>query len=90
MRSKYQNNIKKCRGTFLTLALLTLLTGLIMGSYKWVDSISQGVAINYTDGTIGSATVANQGSFAGLNSYYYTLPNHYFLISFNNEQAHIS
>ena len=59
IRNKYRNNLKKCRGVLLTLAILTLLTGLIMGSFKSVDSISQGVPINYSEGVIKDSTKAN-------------------------------
>lgn len=45
---KYRKHKKKCRGILLTLAILMLLTGLIVGSFKSVDSVSQGVPINYT------------------------------------------
>jgi hypothetical protein len=67
---KYRDNRKKCRGTLVSLALLILLGGLITGSFKWVDSVSQGAAINYTSNTIADATVSNSGSFIGLNTYY--------------------
>jgi hypothetical protein len=43
----------------ISLALLFLLTGLIVGSYKWVDSVSLGAPINYTSGTIADRTVSN-------------------------------
>lgn len=82
IREKYRNNRKKCRGTLLTLALLTLLAGLIAGSFKSVDSLSQGAAINYTSNTILSGTIFNFGSFLGLNSFYQTIPATNFLISF--------
>jgi hypothetical protein len=62
--------------------LLFLLTGLIVGSYKSVDSLSRGAPINYTSGIIADSTVTNFGSFLGLNTYYKTLPNTNFLISF--------
>ncbi len=84
LRDKYRNNRKKCRGGLISLALLMLLTGLIMGSFKWVDSVSQGAAINYTSNTIVDGTVSNSGSFLGLNSYYQTVPTTFFLLSFQN------
>jgi hypothetical protein len=68
----------------ITLALLFLLAGLITGSFKWVDSVSQGAAINYTSSTIADATVSNSGSFLGLNTYYQAVPSTYFLLSFQN------
>jgi len=64
--------------------LLSLLTGLILGSFKSVDSLSQGVPINYTEGVIKDKTTSNSGSFQGLNTYYQTLPNVNFLISFDS------
>lgn len=79
---KYRNNKKKCRGTLLTLSLLVLLAGLIAGSYKSVDSLSQGSPINYTSGTILDTVKANAGSFLGLNTYYKTVPKVNFLISY--------
>lgn len=79
---KYRNNRKKCRGTILGLALLILLTGLIVGSFKSVDSLSQGASINYTSNTINNDNVFNTGSFLGLNTYYQTLPATNFLVSF--------
>lgn len=81
---KYRNNRKKCRGIIITLLLLILLAGLIWGSFKSVNSISQGVPINYTSGTILDQSVTNFGSFMGLNTYYKTVPNVYFLVSFDN------
>ena len=66
----------------LGLSLLFLLAGLIVGSYKSVDSLSQGVPINYTSGTIGANSVSNFGSFMGLNTYYKTIPNTNFLLAF--------
>lgn len=45
---KFSRNKKKCIGTLLTLAILMLLTGLIVGSYKSVNSVNQGVPINYS------------------------------------------
>lgn len=79
---KYRNNKKKCRGTILALSLLFLLAGLIVGSYKYVDSLSQGAPINYTSGTILDIVKANAGSFLGLNTYYKTVPKVNFLISY--------
>ena len=84
--NKYENNKKKCRGVLITLALLALLAGLIVGSYKSVDSLSQGVPINYTAGTILDSLVQNSGSFLGLNTYYYTVPNTNFLLTFNTAE----
>lgn len=81
---KYRKHKKKCRGTLLTLALLMLLAGLIAGSYKSVNSVSQGVPINYSQGTIIDSTVSNYGSFVGLNTYYYTVPATSFLVTFNS------
>ena len=52
IQRKYRNNKKKCIGTLLSLAILTLLTGLIVGSFKSVNSVNQGVPINYSEGTI--------------------------------------
>ena len=69
----------------MTLALLILLTGLIVGSFKSVDSISQGVPINYSEGVIQDSTQSNYGSFLGLNTYYYMVPSHSYLISFNSQ-----
>jgi hypothetical protein len=66
------------------LAILVLLVGLIMGSYKSVNSVSQGVPINYSQGTIVDSTVSNYGSFVGLNTYYYTVPATNFLVTFNS------
>lgn len=80
---KYDNNRKKCKGVLITLAVLSFLTGLIVGSFKSVDSLNQGVPINHTSGTIIDAVVTNSGSFLGLNSYYYTLPATNFLLTFN-------
>jgi hypothetical protein len=40
MSEKYHNHKKKCFGTILTLSLLGLLAGLIVGSFKHVDSLS--------------------------------------------------
>ncbi len=60
-----------------------LLAGLIAGSYKSVNSISQGVPINYSQGTIIDSTKSNYGSFLGLNTYYYTVPATNFLVTFN-------
>lgn len=82
---KYRKHKKKCRGILLTLALLMLLTGLIVGSFKSVDSVSQGVPINYTSGIIIDSTVTNSGSFVGLNTYYRTVPATSFLVSFNSD-----
>lgn len=84
---KYRGNRKACKGTLISLALLFLLTGLIVGSYKWVDSVSLGAPINYTSGTIADRTVSNSGSFLGLNTYYQTVPSTHFLISFQNAPA---
>lgn len=84
IREKYRNNRKKCRGTLLILALFILLTGLIMGSYKSVDSLSQGAPINYTSGTIIDSTIANSGGFLGLNTYYKTIPKINMLFSFDS------
>jgi len=83
--NKYSNNRKKCRGVLITLALLALLAGLIVGSYKYVDSLSQGVPINHTSGTIQDRLVNNAGSFVGLNTYYYSVPATNFLVTFNSE-----
>lgn len=80
---KYRKHKKKCKGILLTLALL--LTGLIVGSFKSVDSVSQGVPINYTSGIIIDSTVTNSGSFVGLNTYYRTVPATSFLVSFNSD-----
>lgn len=82
MKSKYKNNRKKCRGTFITLAFLFLLAGLITGSFKSVDSLSRGTPINYTSGQLQDKTVANEGGFIGLNTYYQTIPATNFMISF--------
>jgi len=82
--NKYSNNRKKCRATLITLALLFLLTGLIVGSFKSVDSLSQGVPINYTSGTIIDSYATNAGSFLGLNTYYYTVPATNYLVTFNS------
>lgn len=79
---KYRNNKKKCRGTLLAVSLFILLAGLIVGSYKYVDSLSQGAPINYTSGTILDIYKANAGSFLGLNTYYKTVPKVNFLISY--------
>lgn len=79
---KYRNNKKKCRGTLLAVSLLILLAGLIAGSFKYVDSLSQGAPINYTSGTILDIYKANDGSFLGLNTYYKTVPKVNFLISY--------
>jgi hypothetical protein len=84
--NKYRNNRKKCRGILIALATLSLLAGLIVGSYKSVNSISQGVPINYSSGTIIDSTKANYGSFVGLNTYYYTVPANNFLITFNSDE----
>lgn len=83
---KYRKNRKKCRGTIITLALLFLLAGLITGSYKSVDSLSRGTPINYTSGQLQDSTVANEGGFLGLNTYYQTIPATNFMISF--EERH--
>lgn len=83
--NKYQNNRKKCRATFIILALLFLLTGLILGSFKSVDSLSQGVPINYTSGTVIDSSITNAGGFVGLNTYYYTIPATNYLITFNSK-----
>ena len=85
--NKYHNNRKKCRGTLITLALLLLLTGLIVGSFKSVDSLSQGVPINYTSGTIIDSYVSNAGSFLGLNTYYYSVPATNYLVTFNSGES---
>jgi len=58
-----------------------------MGSFKSVDSLSQGVPINYTDGQIKDQTAANFGSFMGLNTYYHSIPNVNFIVEFNNAKA---
>ena len=84
IRDKYRLHKKKCRGIFLTLALLILFTGLIMGSFKSVSSIHQGVPINYSEGVIKDSTQSNFGSFVGLNTYYYVIPSHSYLLTFNN------
>jgi hypothetical protein len=52
---KYHSHRKKCRGIFIGLALLFILAGLILGSYQSVDSLSQGVPINYSEGVIKDA-----------------------------------
>jgi hypothetical protein len=57
-----------------------------VGSYKWVDSTSLGAPINYTSGTFADGTVSNYGSFLGLNTYYQTVPNTHFLLSFQNDK----
>lgn len=62
-----------------------LLTGLIVGSFKSVDSVSQGVPINYTSGIMIDSTVTNSGSFLGLNTYYHTVPATNFLVTFNSD-----
>lgn len=85
--NKYHNNRKKCRGVIITLALLILLTGLIVGSFKSVDSLSQGVPINYTSGTIIDFSVSNAGGFVGLNTYYYSIPATNYLVTFNSAQS---
>ena len=85
IQRKYRNNKKKCIGTLLTLAILTLLTGLIVGSFKSVSSVEQGVPINYSEGTIKDYSQSNYGSFLGLNTYYYTVPATSYLVSFNSQ-----
>lgn len=84
--NKYRNNRKKCRGILIALALLFLLAGLIVGSYKSVNAISQGVPINYSSGIIIDSTKTNYGSYLGLNTYYYTVPATNFLITFNSAE----
>ena len=56
-----------------------------MGSFKSVDSISQGVPINYSEGVIVDSQKSNYGAFVGLNTYFYNVPSHSYLISFNTE-----
>lgn len=85
IQRKYRNNKKKCIGTLLSLAILTLLTGLIVGSFKSVNSVNQGVPINYSEGTIKDYSQSNYGSFLGLNTYYYTVPATSYLVSFNSQ-----
>ena len=85
IKGRYDRHKKKCRGILLTLAILTLLTGLIMGSFKSVSSVNQGVPINYSEGVIVDNQQSNYGAFIGLNTYFYSVPSHSFLISFNSE-----
>ena len=85
IRERYRRHRKKCRAFWIILGLITLLTGLIMGSFKWVGSLDQGVPINYTSGTILDKVTTNFGSFIGLNTYYKTIPNTNFLLSFNSK-----
>jgi hypothetical protein len=56
---KYRNNRKKCKGTIITIVILSLFTGLIVGSYKSVDSLSRGAPINYTSGQLMDSTITN-------------------------------
>lgn len=85
VRDKYRRHTKKCNVFFLTLALLVLLAGLIAGSYKSVGSTRQGVAINYTSGSLEEDRIANDGFFLGLNTYYHSLPNTYFTVAFDSD-----
>ena len=85
IKDKHRRHTKKCNTIFLSLALLALLAGLIVGSYKSVSSTGQGVAINYTSGTLEGDRIWNEGFFLGLNTYYHTIPNTYFTLAFDND-----
>ena len=45
IRDKYIHNRKKCKGTIISILLLRLAAGLLVSSFKSVDSISQGVPL---------------------------------------------
>lgn len=70
IREKFNKHRKKIIGFLIVLGSLMLLAGLITGSYKFVDSVSQGVPVNYSSGNLHDVRTANHGSFMGLNTYY--------------------
>lgn len=82
---KCRKHQKKIIGISVSTAVLILLAGLILGSYKFVTSVDQGVPINYTEGIIADSSVSNSGGFVGLNTYYYSVPATKFLVSFRTE-----
>jgi hypothetical protein len=67
--------------------LLALSAGLIISSFKAVDSLSQGVPINYTEGLIKDETIYNAGKFLGLSTSFKTIPNIFFLITFDSART---